>query len=122
MSVIVMTILLCLHPHAALACRGWMFETSAVVSILPERIADIPVAAKVKVRSASPEAVVDVVEAIGGTTTGDVVRIGGGGHSCGGGVGTSWVGREGFIAGRLDPTGRFFGEWSEASLSKRRPR
>jgi hypothetical protein len=89
---------------------------------MPEQIADIPVAARVKVVSASPEATVVVVEAIRGRTTGDVVRIGGGGHSWGGGFGTSWVGKEGFIADRFDPTGLFLGEWSDYSPSKRRQR
>lgn len=61
-----------------------------------------------------------VLSAIRGVRVGQVVEIEATETSCGGGLDTRDIGREGFIAGRIDASGLFVGIWS--NLDRSQPR
>jgi hypothetical protein len=110
----------------AAACRGPQFHRSILLDEVPPKAETSPVVARVVVtaieagRRRHPPQTVGlgrVLSAIKGVQVGQVVEIEATETSCGGGLDTGDIGKEGFIAGRIDASGLFVGSWSNLDRS-----
>jgi len=113
----------------AMACQGYEFHQTILLGAVPSVAENSEVIARVEIIGVrlrqwrGPRAIhvarARVLKSIRGTVDGQIVEIYAEPSSCGGGLDSNDVGREGFIAGRFIQSGNealFQGSWSQAEV------
>lgn len=109
----------------AYACRGEHSHQVVLLPAIPPVAQDSPVIARVEILhierdkpADSPPnferktAIAKVLEGIRGVEANEIVRIPANGTSCGGGIGTSDVGRAAYVAGNFSKSGVLDATWT----------